>query len=102
MIRALPGEVVEMPRNGKQSFCCGAGGGHMFVEETQGTRINHLRAAESKDTGASIVATNCPFCVQMFEDGVAAVEPDEDKRQRPYDIAELLELTVLGGPKKDA
>jgi hypothetical protein len=38
----------------------------------------------------------------MFEDGVAAVEPDEDKRQRPYDIAELLELTVLGGPAKDA
>ncbi len=102
ILGALPKtEVVEMPRNGKQSFCCGAGGGHMFVEETQGTRINHLRAGEAKDTGASIVATNCPFCVQMFEDGVSAVEPDEDKRQRPMDVAELLELTVLGGPAKE-
>jgi Fe-S oxidoreductase len=74
----------------------------MFVDETQGTRINHLRAGESKETGASIVATNCPFCVQMFEDGVAAVEPDETKRQRPMDVAELLELTVLGGPQTGA
>jgi Fe-S oxidoreductase len=92
---------TEMPRNGRQSFCCGAGGGHMFVEETQGRRINHLRAEEARDTGAAIIASNCPFCVQMFEDGVAAVEPDETKRQRPLDLAELLEMTVIGAPAKD-
>jgi Fe-S oxidoreductase len=97
IIEALPGaKLVEMPRNRRQSFCCGAGGGHMFVEETQGQRINHARSQEAQDTGASIVATNCPFCVQMFEDGVAAVEPDEGKRARPMDLAELLELTVIG------
>ena len=96
IISALPNvRFVEMPRNGRQSFCCGAGGGHMFVEETQGRRINHVRAEEAQATGAAIVAMNCPFCVQMFEDGLAAVEPDESRRARPMDLAELLELTVI-------
>jgi Fe-S oxidoreductase len=84
-----------MARNSKQSFCCGAGGGHMFVEETQGQRINHARSQEAQATGAGVIATNCPFCVQMFQDGVASVEPDDDRRARPMDLAELLELTVL-------
>ena len=99
LIKSVPGaDFVEMPRNGRQSFCCGAGGGHMFVDETQGRRINHVRAEEAQETGAGIVLTNCPFCVQMFEDGVASVEPDETKRSRPMDIAELLELTVIDRP----
>jgi Fe-S oxidoreductase len=97
LIEALPGvKFVEMPRSGKQSFCCGAGGGHMFIDETHGKRINHARAEEAQATGAGIIGTNCPFCVQMFDDGVAAVEPDETKRARPMDLAELLELTVIG------
>jgi hypothetical protein len=66
----------------------------MFVEETQGRRINHLRSEEAQSTGAAIVGTNCPFCVQMFDDGLAAVEPDEGKRAKAMDLAELLELTV--------
>lgn len=99
LIEALPNvNFVEMPRNSRQSFCCGAGGGHMFVEETQGPRINHLRSAEAQSTGAGIVGTNCPFCVQMFDDGLASVEPDEEKRAKAMDLAELLELTVLGAP----
>ncbi|MGE0060054.1 MAG: (Fe-S)-binding protein, partial [Dehalococcoidia bacterium] len=96
LIEALPGvQFVEMPRSGKQSFCCGAGGGHMFVDETGGQRINQARASEAQGTGAGIVASNCPYCVQMFQDGVASVEPDEEKRARPMDLAELLELTVI-------
>jgi Fe-S oxidoreductase len=96
IIGSLPNvRFQEMPRNSRQSFCCGAGGGHMFVDETKGQRINHARAAEAQATGAGIVATNCPFCVQMFEDGLAAAEPDESKRARPMDLAEILELTVL-------
>ena len=97
LIEALPNvSFVEMPRNGRQSFCCGAGGGHMFIEESQGRRINHLRSEEAQSTGAQIVGTNCPFCVQMFDDGLASAEPDESKRARAMDLAELLELTVLG------
>jgi Fe-S oxidoreductase len=97
IIEALPNaEFIEMPRNQRTSFCCGAGGGHMFVDESGGKRINHERSEEAQGTGAGIVASNCPFCIQMFEDGVKTVEPDEDKRLRPMDLAELLEMTVLG------
>lgn len=99
VLAALPGaELVEMARSGRTSFCCGAGGGHMFVEESRGRRVNHVRAEEAQATGAAVVATNCPFCVQMFEDGLAAVESDEARRARPLDIAELLELTVIERP----
>ncbi len=95
VLEAIPGvNLIEMPRNKEKGLCCGAGGGNMWQEET-GTRVNHLRAAEAANTGASIVATACPFCIQMFEDGIPAVQPDEEKRSiRAYDIAELLEVSV--------
>ena len=95
VLEAIPGaNLVEMPRNREKGLCCGAGGGNMWQEET-GTRVNHLRAAEAANTGASIVATACPFCIQMFEDGIPGVQPDEEKRTiRAYDIAELLEVSV--------
>src|SRR5688572_2940920 len=95
VLEAIPGaNLVEMPRNKEKGLCCGAGGGNMWQEES-GTRVNHLRAAEAANTGASIVATACPFCIQMFEDGIPAVQPDEEKRTiRAYDIAELLEVSV--------
>jgi Fe-S oxidoreductase len=101
ILDSLPNaQFIEMPRNQRQSFCCGAGGGHMFVDESGGKRINHERAEEAQSTGAGIVASNCPFCIQMFEDGVATVQPDEARRMRPMDLAELLEMTVLGGPPR--
>ncbi|MGI8927464.1 MAG: heterodisulfide reductase-related iron-sulfur binding cluster [Tepidiformaceae bacterium] len=95
VLEAIPGvNLVEMPRSRENGLCCGAGGGNMWIEE-KGTRVNHLRAAEAANTGASIVATACPFCVQMFEDGIPAVQPDEEKRSiRVFDIAELLEVSV--------
>ena len=95
VLESIPGvNLVEMPRNREKGMCCGAGGGNMWQEET-GTRVNHLRAAEAANTGASIVATACPFCIQMFEDGIPAVQPDAEKRSiRAYDIAELLEVSV--------
>jgi Fe-S oxidoreductase len=97
IVDALPGgSRVEMPRNRENSFCCGAGGSHMWVEETKGKRINVARTEEAYGTGAQVVATACPFCVQMFEDGIPTVEPDEEKRMKTYDVAELLELSVLG------
>ncbi len=99
IVDALPGAGrVEMPRSRENSFCCGAGGAHMWVEESKGKRINVARTEEAYSTGAQVIATACPFCVQMFEDGIPTVEPDETKRMRTFDVAELLELTVIGRP----
>jgi len=73
LIGALPGvELAEMPRNREQSFCCGAGGARMWMEESIGTRISTTRAEEAIGTGADLVATACPFCSVMLSDGVAA------------------------------
>ena len=95
LLEAVPNvELIEMPRNQEKGLCCGAGGGNMWQEE-QGTRVNHLRSAEAANTGAQIVATACPFCIQMFEDGIPAVQPDENARTiEAFDIAELLEVSV--------
>lgn len=99
IIDKLPGGArVEMPRSREWSFCCGAGGSHMWVEDSKGKRINVARTEEAQETGAQIVATACPFCIQMFEDGIPTVQPDEDKRMKTFDVAELLELTVIGRP----
>jgi Fe-S oxidoreductase len=59
-------------------------------------RVNHVRTEEAVTTGAEEVISNCPFCIQMFEDGVPAIQPEEEGRIRPFDIAELLERAVLG------
>jgi len=98
VVDAIPGaQRVEMERNRGWGFCCGAGGGHMWVEESKGKHINHIRTEEAEASGAEIIATACPFCIQMFEDGIPAVQPDEEKRYlKAYDIAELLELSVAG------
>ncbi|HYM16347.1 MAG TPA: (Fe-S)-binding protein [Dehalococcoidia bacterium] len=99
IVDAIPGGArVEMPRSREWSFCCGAGGAHMWVEESKGKRINVARTEEAQATGAQIVATACPFCIQMFEDGIPTVQPNEDKRMKTFDVAELLELTVIGRP----
>ena len=91
----MPGvEQVEMKRSRAQGFCCGAGGGHMWMEESKGKRINNERTEEAEATGAQIVATACPFCMQMFEDGVGAVPAAADREMKVYDVAELLDLKV--------
>nr|WP_225224487.1 (Fe-S)-binding protein [Cellulomonas sp. JH27-2] len=73
LLGALPGvQLAEMPRNREQSFCCGAGGARMWMEESIGTRISTTRAAEAIGTGAGVVATACPFCSVMLNDGVTA------------------------------
>jgi Fe-S oxidoreductase len=79
------GRPTEMKRSGKQTFCCGAGGAHMWMEE-RGTPINEERAREAVGTGAETLAVACPFCTVMLDDGVKGVGSD----MRVADVATLL------------
>jgi Fe-S oxidoreductase/nitrate reductase gamma subunit len=80
VIGALKGiEIVEMPRNGTRGMCCGAGGARMWMEESIGKKVNDERAQEAISTGATRVATACPFCYIMLDDGVKGAGYDEDQ-----------------------
>jgi len=81
-------ELREMDRRGRQSFCCGAGGGRMWMEETRGTRINAERTRQALETGADTLAVACPFCMVMLRDGLADAGAAETVSAR--DISELL------------
>ena len=72
-------EVVEMGRNGTKGMCCGAGGARMWMEESIGTKVNDERALEAISTGATRVATACPFCYIMLDDGVKAAGNNDIK-----------------------
>jgi len=90
-------KLVEMVRNRERSFCCGAGGGHLWLEEQKaGQRINEMRTEQVIEVKAQIVATACPYCLQMFEDGIKAQEAEESLKV--VDIAELLAESVLYRP----
>nr|MBA2382158.1 (Fe-S)-binding protein [Chloroflexota bacterium] len=72
VLGSVPGlELREMEKSGRNTFCCGAGGGRMWMEETRGTRINAERTRQALETGAATVATSCPFCMVMIKDGLA-------------------------------
>ncbi len=89
LLAAVPGvQLDEMPRHGCDSFCCGAGGGRMWMEETLGERINYDRVQEALDTGADTLASACPFCMIMLGDGITGMEKSDDIRL--VDVAELL------------
>jgi Fe-S oxidoreductase len=78
----------EMPRCGKKTFCCGAGGGRMWFEEMPEQRVSRLRAQEAVATGARTLATACPFCLNMMTDGMAGTQGGENVKV--LDIAEVL------------
>ena len=79
LLQVLPGaEFKEMPRNSERSFCCGAGGARMWMEEHTGKQINVERSQELLATGATRIATACPFCYVMIDDGVKGEGVDED------------------------
>ena len=91
--RSIDGvEVVEMERNRERGFCCGAGGGHIWIEESRGDRINHLRTDQFLETDAEIVGVSCPFCLQMFEEGI--VSKGLQGKKRAVDIMELLDQSL--------
>jgi len=79
---------VEMDRCGEKSFCCGAGGGGMWMEETEGRRINLERTDEALKKNPSTIAVACPFCMTMFEDGVKDNKVQEKVKVK--DIAEIV------------
>src|SRR3954463_11962700 len=91
-------ELKEMPRNAERSFCCGAGGARMWMEETIGERVNVNRTREAVATGADQIAVGCPFCRVMFSDGL--VEEQSAGRAREevevLDVAQLLLASVKG------
>jgi Fe-S oxidoreductase len=93
IIKSIPEtKMVEMELNKENGFCCGGGGGHMWLEEREGQRINELRTEQALATGAQVVITACPFCLQMFDDGIKAKAAEE--KLRVMDIAELVEKSA--------
>jgi Fe-S oxidoreductase len=89
-------EIVEMSRNGTKGMCCGAGGARMWMEESIGTKVNDERALEAISTGATRVATACPFCYIMLDDGVKAAGK-EDSDVKVADLAiHLLDAIEAG------
>ncbi len=89
VLRAIPGlKLVEMERNRIRSFCCGAGGGRMWMEEKLGTRINQLRTDQAFQTKASLVGTACPYCLTMIGDGIK--EKGLEESLAALDLSELV------------
>ena len=88
-LEKLEGELVEMKRCKTNGLCCGAGGAQMFKEDEPGNkRINIERVEEAIETGAEIVAANCPFCLTMLRDGVT--EKEKEEQVMVLDISELI------------
>jgi Fe-S oxidoreductase len=79
-------DLREMPRRREKTFCCGAGGGRMWMEEDPKKRVSTVRAKEALGTGAQTVAVACPFCLTMMTDGVAA----QTESVAVKDVAEIL------------
>jgi Fe-S oxidoreductase len=86
---------VEMDRSSDNSFCCGGGGGKMWMETDANTRINHRRLADALDTGAQIVATACPYCLLMFDDAIRSKGMAETIEV--MDVAEILVSQMESG-----
>jgi Fe-S oxidoreductase len=93
---AIEGGLVEMPRNSERSFCCGAGGARMWMEERIGKRINVERTEEAIATGAKTIAVGCPFCYTMIGDGVTG--KGEQDNVEVVDVATVLLRSVKPDP----
>ena len=99
LLQVLPGaSYVEMERSQERSFCCGAGGARMWMEENIGERINVNRTKEAVATGADQIAVGCPFCRVMLSDGLTSEQADGHAREEVevLDVAQMLLASVKG------
>jgi Fe-S oxidoreductase len=95
ILKSIPGvKLVEMERNRETGMCCGAGGGLMWMEEHTGNRINVTRTEQALAVNPSVISSGCPYCLTMLSDGTKAKEVEE--QISTYDVAEILEKSVLG------
>ena len=93
LLESLPGiKLSEMDDNRSNALCCGGGGGGMYVE-SEGARPSHRRVSQAEESGASVMATACPFCVLNFEDGVKTVGSSVKIR----DVAEIIAGKIGNG-----
>ncbi|HKJ11714.1 MAG TPA: 4Fe-4S dicluster domain-containing protein [Ornithinimicrobium sp.] len=103
LIGALPGvQLAEMPRNSEKSFCCGAGGARMWMEEKLGTRINMNRTEEALATGADRIAIGCPFCRVMLSDGLAQKQAEDAREEvEVVDVSQMLLAACTRAPEQE-
>ena len=88
--KAIPGvTLVELPRNRESGFCCGGGGGRMWLHEKLGMRMNLLRAEEVVKSGVEVLGTACPYCLTMLEDGIKNLETG-----KPAKVMDLVEVVA--------
>lgn len=93
ILQQIPGvEIVEMERNRENAMCCGAGGGLMWMEETEGKRVNVARTEQALATRPSLISSACPYCLVMLSDGIKSKEIDHGVKT--MDVAEVLALSL--------
>ena len=93
ILKSIPGvNVLEMERNQADSMCCGAGGGMMWMEETQGKRINVERTEQALRLSPTTIGSNCPYCLTMLSDGTKAKEVES--QVKTLDIVEIVEKSL--------
>jgi Fe-S oxidoreductase len=90
-------KILEMPRARENGFCCGAGGGRMWMEEKLGTKVNLARVNEAADTGAGLVAAACPFCMTMLADGI-----NETGRSDALNVQDVSQIVASRLVRKDS
>jgi len=90
LLSAVPGvDLRELPRNRENAFCCGGGNGGMWLHETTGERMNRIRAEEAAGAGIDVLATACPYCLTMLQDGMGALE-----REKPPAVLDVIKLAA--------
>jgi Fe-S oxidoreductase/nitrate reductase gamma subunit len=92
IIQRLGGEITELEKSRDEGFCCGAGGGRMFMEENLGRRINHVRLDQIMTVNPKTVASACPFCLTMISDGIK--ETNREGQVESFDVIELLRKSI--------